>query len=68
MKVIILAGGHGSRLGHLSEYKPKPMIKIGDKPIIWHIMKIYSSYGFNDFIIALGNKGEVIKDYFNISV
>lgn len=65
MKVIILAGGHGSRLGYLSDYKPKPMIKIGDKPILWHIMKIYSSYGFNDFIIAIGDKGEVIKDYFN---
>ena len=64
MKVIILAGGQGSRLGHLSEHKPKPMIKIGERPILWHIMKIYSSFGYNDFIIALGNKGEIIKDYF----
>ena len=64
MKCIILAGGWGSRLGQLSESVPKPMIKIGDKPILWHIMKIYSFYGINDFIIALGVKGDVIKDYF----
>ena len=53
MKVIILAGGWGSRLGQLSETIPKPMVEIGQKPIIWHIMKIYSNYGFKDFIIAL---------------
>ena len=64
MKVIILAGGWGSRLGQLSEAIPKPMVEIGQKPIIWHIMKIYSNYGFKDFIIALGVKGNIIKDYF----
>jgi glucose-1-phosphate cytidylyltransferase len=64
MKVIILAGGWGTRLGLLSESMPKPMVAIGKKPILWHIMKIYSHYGFNDFIIALGVKGHVIKDYF----
>ena len=64
MKVVILAGGHGTRLGHLSENIPKPMVKIGNKPVLWHIMKIYSSYGFNDFIIALGVKSKIIKEYF----
>lgn len=64
MKVVILAGGWGTRLGALAEHIPKPMIKIGNKPILWHIMKIYSYYGFNDFIICLGVKGEVIRDYF----
>ena len=64
MKTIILAGGWGSRLGQLSESVPKPMVAIGNKPVLWHIMKIYSHYGFNDFIIALGVKGHVIKDYF----
>ena len=64
MKVIILAGGLGSRLGVASESIPKPMIKIGDKPILLHIMKIYSHFGFNDFIICLGYKGNIIKDYF----
>ena len=64
MKVIILAGGWGTRLGHLSELIPKPMVFIGGKPILWHIMKIYSYYGYNDFIICLGVKGEIIKDYF----
>ncbi|MBN1252545.1 MAG: glucose-1-phosphate cytidylyltransferase [Bacteroidales bacterium] len=64
MKVIILAGGYGSRLGSLSELIPKPMIEIGGKPIIWHIMKTYAHYGFTDFVIALGYKGNVIKDYF----
>ena len=64
MKVIILAGGWGSRLGQLSGVVPKPMVLIGNKPILWHIMKIYSYYGFNDFIIALGVKGHVIKNYF----
>ena len=64
MKVIILAGGWGSRLGNLTESIPKPMVEIGDKPILWHIMKIYSFYGFNDFIICLGVKANVIKDYF----
>lgn len=64
MKVIILAGGWGTRLGHLTELIPKPMVKIGNRPILWHIMKIYSHHGFNDFIICLGVKGDVIKDYF----
>ncbi|MFX0025182.1 MAG: glucose-1-phosphate cytidylyltransferase [Candidatus Hermodarchaeota archaeon] len=64
MKVVILAGGWGSRLGYLTELIPKPMVNIGGKPILWHIMKIYSYYGFNDFIICLGVKGDVIKDYF----
>jgi len=63
-KVIILAGGWGSRLGQLSGLVPKPMVTIGNKPILWHIMKIYSYYGYNDFIIALGVKGEIIKEYF----
>jgi glucose-1-phosphate cytidylyltransferase len=64
MKTIILAGGWGTRLGHLSEVIPKPMVQIGGKPVLWHIMKMYSYYGFNDFIIALGVKGEIIKEYF----
>lgn len=64
MKVVILAGGYGTRLGGETADKPKPMVEIGGKPIIWHIMKIYSSYGFNDFIILLGYKGEAIKNYF----
>ncbi|KKK87796.1 hypothetical protein LCGC14_2749670 [marine sediment metagenome] len=64
MKVVILAGGWGTRLGQLSEIIPKPMVKIGNKPILWHIMKIYSRYGYNEFIICLGVKGEIIKDYF----
>jgi len=64
MKVIILAGGFGTRLGTITDSIPKPMVQIGDKPIIWHIMKIYSYYGFNEFIISLGYKGEVIKNYF----
>jgi len=65
MKVIILAGGWGTRLGQMSEVVPKPMVPIGGRPIIWHIMKIYSHYDFNDFIVALGVKGEVIKKYFS---
>ena len=64
MKVIILAGGWGTRLGNLTELIPKPMVKIGNQPILWHIMKIYSYFGYNDFIICLGVKGDVIKDYF----
>ncbi|MEY2819700.1 MAG: hypothetical protein RL275_3163 [Chloroflexota bacterium] len=64
MKVAILAGGLGTRLAEETQIKPKPMVEIGGKPILWHIMKIYSSYGFNEFVIALGYKGEVIKDYF----
>lgn len=64
MKVVILAGGFGTRLSEETEIKPKPMVEIGGKPILWHIMKIYSVYGFNDFIICLGYKGYVIKEYF----
>jgi len=64
MKVLILAGGLGSRLSEETDVKPKPMVEIGGKPILWHIMKIYSSYGFNDFIILCGYKGYVIKEYF----
>ncbi len=62
--VVILAGGFGTRLSEETDVIPKPMVKIGDKPILWHIMKIYSHYGLRDFIICLGYKGEVIKDYF----
>lgn len=64
MKVVIFAGGMGSRISEESHLKPKPMIEIGDKPILWHIMKFYSSHGFNEFIICLGYKGYVIKEYF----
>lgn len=64
MKVVILAGGIGSRLGSIGELIPKPMIDIGGKPIIWHIMKIYAHYGYRDFIVALGYKANIIKDYF----
>jgi glucose-1-phosphate cytidylyltransferase len=63
MKVAILAGGVGSRLAEETELKPKPMVEIGGKPILWHIMMHYSSFGWNDFVIALGYKGEVIKKY-----
>jgi glucose-1-phosphate cytidylyltransferase len=63
MKVLILAGGLGSRLSEETDLKPKPMVEIGGKPILWHIMKIYSYYGFNDFMILLGYKGYVIKEY-----
>lgn len=64
MKVVILAGGFGTRLSEETTIKPKPMVEIGGKPILWHIMKIYSHYGFDDFIICLGYKGYVIKEYF----
>jgi glucose-1-phosphate cytidylyltransferase len=64
MKVIILAGGYGSRLGHVSEIIPKPMVEIGGRPIIWHIMKIYAHYGYCNFVVALGYKANIIKDYF----
>ena len=63
MKVAILAGGKGSRLAEETEVKPKPMVEIGGRPILWHILSHYSHYGFNDFVIALGYKGEVIKKY-----
>lgn len=64
MKVVILAGGLGTRISEESHLRPKPMIEIGEHPILWHIMKIYSHYGFNDFIICLGYKGYTIKEYF----
>lgn len=64
MKVIILAGGYGTRISEESHLRPKPMIEIGERPILWHIMKIYSYYGFNDFIICLGYKAYIIKEYF----
>jgi len=64
MKVVILAGGVGTRISEESHLKPKPMIEIGGKPILWHIMKIYEYYGHNDFIICCGYKGDIIKEYF----
>ena len=64
LKVVILAGGFGTRLSEETDFKPKPMVEIGEYPILWHIMKIYSHYGFNDFIICLGYKGYMIKEYF----
>jgi len=64
MKAVILAGGFGTRISEESHLKPKPMIEIGGKPILWHIMKIYSHYGINDFVICLGYKGYLIKEYF----
>lgn len=64
MKAVILAGGLGTRLSEETQIKPKPMAEIGGKPILWHILKIYSSYGINDFIICLGYRGYVIKEYF----
>ncbi|MBP2654168.1 MAG: glucose-phosphate cytidylyltransferase [Firmicutes bacterium] len=64
MKVVILAGGFGTRISEESHLKPKPMVEIGGRPILWHIMKIYSSYGFNDFVICLGYKGYCVKEYF----
>ncbi len=64
MKVLILAGGFGTRLSEDTVNKPKPMVEIGGKPILWHIMKIYSHHGFNDFVILLGYKGYIIKEYF----
>ena len=64
MKVVILAGGFGTRLAEETDVRPKPMVEIGGMPILWHIMKIYSSYGYNDFVVCLGYKGYVIKEYF----
>lgn len=64
MKAVILAGGYGTRLSEETAVKPKPMVEIGDKPILWHIMKIYAAHGINDFIICLGYKGYYIKEYF----
>ena len=64
MKVVILAGGLGTRISEESIIKPKPLVEIGGKPILWHIMKIYSNYGLNDFIVCCGYKGYLIKEYF----
>ena len=64
MKVVILAGGMGTRLSEETDVKPKPMVEIGEKPLLWHIMKIYSHYGFNDFVLCLGYKGYMLKEYF----
>lgn len=65
MKVVILAGGYGTRISEESHLRPKPMIEIGGRPILWHIMKIYSHYGFSDFVICLGYRGYMIKEYFS---
>lgn len=65
MKVVLLAGGRGTRLAEETSTIPKPMVMIGEKPILWHIMKIYASYGFSDFLVACGYKGEIIKQYFH---
>src|SRR5690349_4131997 len=65
MKTVILAGGLGTRISEESHLKPKPMIEIGGRPILWHIMKIYSAHGINDFVICLGYKGYIIKEYFS---
>ena len=64
MKCVILAGGYGTRISEETHLKPKPKIEIGGKPIIWHIMKIYSNFGINDFIVCCGYKGYLIKEYF----
>lgn len=64
MKVVILAGGLGTRLSEETDVRPKPMVEIGGKPILWHIMKLYSHYGYNEFVICLGYKGYAIKEYF----
>ena len=64
MKVLILAGGLGTRLTEETGVRPKPMVEIGGKPILWHIMKMYSFYGFNDFVVLTGYKSHVIKDFF----
>ncbi|MGB2578778.1 glucose-1-phosphate cytidylyltransferase [Elusimicrobium simillimum] len=65
MKIVLLAGGFGTRISEESELKPKPMIEIGGKPVLWHIMKIYSQYGFNEFIVLCGYKSYIIKEYFS---
>jgi len=65
MKVVILAGGFGTRISEYSNRIPKPMNMIGDRPLIWHIMNIYSKYNFKEFVVALGYKGKVIRDYFS---
>ena len=64
MKTVILCGGLGTRLAEETQVKPKPMVEIGGKPILWHVMKIYDQFGFKDFVLPLGYKGEKIKSYF----
>ncbi len=64
MKVVILCGGKGTRIREETEFRPKPLIQIGDRPILWHLMKTYAHYGFKDFILCAGYKGNMIKDYF----
>lgn len=64
MKTIILCGGHGTRMREETEFKPKPLVEVGGKPILWHIMKMYAHYGYNEFVLALGYKSYMIKDYF----
>ena len=64
MKVVILAGGFGTRISEESHLKPKPMVEVGDKPILWHIMKLYSHYGYHEFVICCGYKQEMIKKWF----
>ncbi len=64
MKVVILAGGFGTRLSEETDFRPKPMVEIGQKPVLWHIMKLYSTYGFNEFVICLGYKGYLLKEWF----
>ena len=64
MKVAILCGGRGIRLNELTEFVPKPLVQIGSKPILWHLMKTYSNYGFKEFVLCLGYKGEMVKEYF----
>ena len=68
MKVILLAGGYGTRMSEYTDLIPKPMVEIGGKPILWHIMNIFSKHGYNDFVIALGYKGDLIKLLFNFSL
>jgi glucose-1-phosphate cytidylyltransferase len=65
MKVVILAGGHGTRLAEETQLRPKPMVEVGGKPMLWHIMNIYASHGFKDFLVACGYRGEMIKEYFH---
>ncbi|NBU92801.1 MAG: glucose-1-phosphate cytidylyltransferase, partial [Flavobacteriia bacterium] len=64
MKVVIFCGGKGTRLKEETEYRPKPMVPVGGRPILWHIMKVYASQGHRDFVLCLGYKGEMIKNYF----
>ena len=64
MKVVVLCGGQGTRLREETEFRPKPLVEIGGRPILWHIMKTYASYGFREFVLCLGYRGNMIKDYF----